>query len=193
MGAGARGGGEGTLTKPLALFEKRILPASRYVTPLWGVRPIHPTSRLWETDNPSGSCQKRSMNNLALERSAAGPPAGRKQKYFECSRCSITIPFHYQGRKPPFAPQMMSPLPAASKSRFALSRMLTIASRVRVLIRARQIPGGRVRRVRSVLGRAAAPVCGLQVLFLRRTGVFSSPTCLTLTFAHGTHAHRLTP
>jgi hypothetical protein len=44
---------------------------------------------------------------------AAGPPAGRKQKYFECSRCSITIPFHYQGRQPPFAPQMMSPLPAA--------------------------------------------------------------------------------
>jgi hypothetical protein len=49
------------------------------------------------------------MNNHG----AAGPPAGRKQKYFECSRCRITIPFHYQGRQPPFAPQMMSPLPAA--------------------------------------------------------------------------------
>ena len=53
--------------------------------------------------------ERHCMNNHG----AAGPPAGRKQKYFECSRCRITIPFHYQGRQPPFAPQMMSPLPAA--------------------------------------------------------------------------------
>jgi hypothetical protein len=37
----------------------------------------------------------------------SGHPKANNNKYFTCARCAITVPYHYHGRKPNFAPQMI--------------------------------------------------------------------------------------
>ena len=44
---------------------------------------------------------------MAAASGGGGPPKANNNKYFTCARCAITVPYHYHGRQPKFAPQMI--------------------------------------------------------------------------------------